>query len=127
MVATRLGMSTDSEDVPQTAKEGKPITAQTPSSVHEDSEKAMTGRMPLTSERSVSQVQGSESWKGRMSGAKDGCPERGTLWSRIGPKKGRQHGEDLRRAAMTGCLCYRERTRRSSDNFSMKGSQSHLQ
>ena len=60
MAAIRLGMSTDSEDVPQTAKGGNPITAQTPSSVQEDSNKAVTGRMPLTPERSVSQVEGSE-------------------------------------------------------------------
>ena len=59
MAATRLGMSTDSEDVPLTAKGGESITAQTPSSVHEDSEKAVIGRLPLTSERSVSQVEGS--------------------------------------------------------------------
>ena len=38
MAAARLGTSTDSEDVPQT---------ETPSSVHEDSQKAATGRMPL--------------------------------------------------------------------------------
>ena len=70
MTATRLGMSTDSEDVLQTAKGGKPITAQTPSSVQEDSDKAVTGRMPLTSERSVSQVEGSENVKGQMSAAR---------------------------------------------------------
>ena len=49
MAAARLGTSTNSEDVPQTAKGEEPITAQTPSSVLEDSEKAATGRMPLTS------------------------------------------------------------------------------
>ena len=90
MTATRLGMSTDSEDVPQIAKGGKPITAQTSSSVHEDSEKAVTGRMPLTPERSVSQVEGSESWKGQMSAARDsvepnrsekGSPARRRPWS----------------------------------------------
>ena len=69
MDATRLGTSTDSEDVPQIAKGGEPITAQTPSSVREDSEKAGTGRMPLTSERSVSQVEGSGNEKGQMSAA----------------------------------------------------------
>ena len=46
------------------------MTAQTPSSVEEDSEKAVTGRMPLTSERSVSQVEDSESLKGQMSAAR---------------------------------------------------------
>ena len=46
------------------------MTAQTPSSVEEDSEKAVTGRMPLISERSVSQVEGSESLKGQMSAAR---------------------------------------------------------
>ena len=46
------------------------MTAQTPSSVDEDSEKAVTGRMPLTSERSMSQVEGSESLKGQMSAAR---------------------------------------------------------
>ena len=82
MAATRLGMSTDSEDVPQTAKEGKPFTAQTPSSVQEDSDKAVTGRMPLTSERSVSQVEGSEILKGQMSAARSSAksdrPEKGS-------------------------------------------------
>ena len=76
MAATRLGMSTDSEEKPQ-------ITTQTPSSVKEDSEKAVTGRMPLTSERSVSQVEGSESLKGHMSvargSAKSNRPEKGSL------------------------------------------------
>ena len=80
--AIRLGMSADSKDVPQTAKGGNPITAQTPSSVHEDFEKAVTGRMPLTSERSVSQVEGSESWKGQMSATRDSVepnrPEKGS-------------------------------------------------
>ena len=33
MAAARLGMSTDSDDVPQTAQGGEPIVAQTPSSV----------------------------------------------------------------------------------------------
>ena len=70
MAATRLGTSTDNEDVPQTEKGGEPITAQTPSSVHEDSEKAVTGRMPLTSERSVSQVEGSGNEKGQISAAR---------------------------------------------------------
>ena len=59
MAATRLGMSTDSEEVPQTAKGGEPRTAPTPSIVQEDYDKAVTGRMPLTSERSMSQVEGS--------------------------------------------------------------------
>ena len=71
MAAARLGTSTESQDVPQTAKRGEPITAQTPSSVHEDSQKAVTGRMPLTSERSVSQVEGSKKIKGQMSAARD--------------------------------------------------------
>ena len=71
MAVTKLGMSTDSEEVSQTAKGGEPRTAQTLSSVQEDSDKAVTGRMPLTSKRSVSQVEGSESWKGHMSAARD--------------------------------------------------------
>ena len=82
MAATRLGMSTNSEDVPQIAKGGEPITAQTPSSVHEDSGKAVTGRMPLTSERSVSQVDGSGNEKGQMSTARGSAesdrPEKGS-------------------------------------------------
>ena len=84
MAATRLGMSTDSEGVPQiTAKGGKPMTAQTPSSVKEDTEKAVTGLMPLTSERSVSQVEGSENLKAQMSTARGSAesnrPEKGSL------------------------------------------------
>ena len=71
MAAARLGMSTDSEEVPQTAQGGEPITAQTPSSVLEDTEKAVTGRMPLTSEKSVSQLEGSKFEKGQMSAARD--------------------------------------------------------
>ena len=82
MAATRLGMSTNSEDVPHIAKGGEPITAQTPSSVHEDSEKAVTGRMPLISERSVSQVEGSGNVKGQMSAARGSAesdrPEKGS-------------------------------------------------
>ena len=97
VAAIRLGMSKDSEEVPPTTskkekphdctdafecrgrlrksastncKRGKPMTAQTPSSVEEDSEKAVTGRMPLVSERSVSQVEGSEGLKGQMSAAR---------------------------------------------------------
>ena len=71
MAATRLGMGTDSEEVLQTAIiGGNPKTAQTPSSVYEDSEKAVTGRMPLTSERSASQVEGSENLKRQMSAAR---------------------------------------------------------
>ena len=70
MAATRLGMSADSEDVPLTAKGGEPGTAQMPLSVQEDSYKAVTGRMPLTSERSVSQVEGSGNVKGQMSAAR---------------------------------------------------------
>ena len=62
MAAARLGMSTDSEDVPQT---------ETPSSVDEDSQKAMTGRMPLTSEKPVGQLEGSKFEKGQMSTARD--------------------------------------------------------
>ena len=71
MAAGRVGTSMDSEDVPQTAEGGEPTTAQTPSSVHEDSRKAGTGRMPLTSEGSVSQVEGSKKLKGQMSAARD--------------------------------------------------------
>ena len=82
MATIRLGMGTDSEEVPQiTAKGGKPMTTQTPSSVEEDSEKAVTGRMPLTSERSVSLVEGSESLKGQVSAARGSTesnrPEKG--------------------------------------------------
>ena len=73
MAAVRLGTGTDSEDVPQT---------ETPSSEHEDSQKAVTGRMPLTSERSVSQVEGSKIEKGQMSAARDSAesdrPEKGS-------------------------------------------------
>ena len=64
MAAARSGTSTYSEDVPQIAKGGEPITVQTPSSVHEDSQNAVTGRMPLTSERTVSQVEGPKIEKG---------------------------------------------------------------
>ena len=83
MAATRLSMSTDSEEVPHiTAKREKPMTAQTPSSIKEDSEKAVTGRMPLTSERSVSQVKGSENLNGQMSAARgseeSNRPEKGS-------------------------------------------------
>ena len=56
IAAARLDTSIDSEEVPQ--------TAQTPSSVSEDSRKAVTGRMPLTSE-------GSKIQKGQMSAARD--------------------------------------------------------
>ena len=115
MAAARLGMSTDSEEVPQTAQGGEPITAQTPSSVLEDIEKAVTGRMPLTSEKSVSQLEGSNL-------RRDRCPQRETLRSRIV-----QRGEGLRQAARTGCPRCSERTRRSSENVSMKGRQSHRQ
>ena len=62
MAAARLGTSTDSEDVLQT---------ETPSSVPEDSQKAVTGRMLLTSEKSVSQLEGSKIEKGQMSTARD--------------------------------------------------------
>ena len=82
MAAARLGTNTDSEDVPQTAKRGEPMAAQTPSSVPEDSQKAVTGHMPLTSERSVSQVEGSKIEKGQMSAARDSAesdrPEKGS-------------------------------------------------
>ena len=77
MAAARLGTSTDSEDVPQT---------ETPSSVDEDSQKAVTGRMPLTSEKSVSQVEGSKIEKGQMSAAQDSAE-----WDRLtrrGPASG---------------------------------------
>ena len=56
MAAARLDTSIDSEEVPQ--------TAQTPLSVSEDSRKAVTGRIPLTSE-------GSKILKGQMSAARD--------------------------------------------------------
>ena len=62
MAAARLDTSTDSVYVPQT---------ETPSSVHEDSQKAVPGRMPLTSEKSVSQPEGSKFEKGHMSAARD--------------------------------------------------------
>ena len=82
MAATRLDMSTDSEDVHLIAKGGELRTAQTPSSVQEDSDKAVTGRMPLTSERSVSQVEGSGNVKGQMSAARGSAesdrPEKGS-------------------------------------------------
>ena len=71
MTAARVGTSMDSENVPQTAEEGEPTTAQTPSSVEEDSRQARTGRMPLTSDGSVSQVEGSKILKGQMSAARD--------------------------------------------------------
>ena len=71
MAAARVGTSMDNEDVPQTAEGGEPTTAQTPSSVEEDSRKAVTGRMPLTSEGSVSQVEGSKILKGQMSAERD--------------------------------------------------------
>ena len=60
MAAAKLDTSIDSEDVPQTAR--------TPSSVSEDSQNAVTGRMLLTSEESKR------------------CPPRGTLRSRIGQR-----------------------------------------
>ena len=64
MAAARVDTSINSEGVPQTAEEGgEPMTALTPSSVSEDSRKAVTGRMPLTSEGSVSQVEGSKKLK----------------------------------------------------------------
>ena len=82
MAAARLGTSTDSEDVPQMAKEGEPTTAQTLSSVPEDFQKVVTGRMPLTPERSVSQVEGSKIEKGQMSAERDSAeserPEKGS-------------------------------------------------
>ena len=62
MAAARLGTSTDSEDALQT---------ETPSSVPEDSQKAVTGRILLTSEKSVSQLEGSKIEKGQMSAARD--------------------------------------------------------
>ena len=68
MAAARVGTSMKSEEVPQTAEGGEPTPAQTPSSVHEDSRKAGSGRMPLTSEGSVSQVEGSTFEKGQMAG-----------------------------------------------------------
>ena len=47
------------------------MTAQTPSSVSEDSRKAVAGRMPLTSEGSGSQVEGPKFEKGQMSASRD--------------------------------------------------------
>ena len=61
MAAARLGASMDSEDVPQN---------ETPSSVDEDPQKALTGRMSLTLEKSVSQ-EGSKFEKRQMSTARD--------------------------------------------------------
>ena len=94
MAAIRLGMSTDSKKVPQTAKGGKPRTAQTPLSVQEDSDKAVTGRMPLTSERSVSHMEGSENLKGHMSAARgfaeSNRPEKGSPARRT-PSSGSEH------------------------------------
>ena len=53
-----------------------------PSSVQEDSDKAVTGRMPLTSERSVSQVEDSGNVKGQMSATRGSAesdrPEKGS-------------------------------------------------
>ena len=70
--ATRVGTSIAGEDAPQTAKEGgEIITAQTPSSVPEDSQKAGTGRMPLTSDGSGSQVEGPKFEKGQTSASRD--------------------------------------------------------
>ena len=94
MAAARLGMSTDSEDVPQTAQGGEPITAQTPSSVLEDIEKALAGRMPWTSEKSASQVEGSKIEKGQMSAARDSeesdRPKKGSP-ARRGPASGSEN------------------------------------
>ena len=67
MAVARVGTSMDSEDVPQTAEGGEPTTAQTPSSVQEDSRIAVAWSMPLTAEGSVSQVEGSKFEKGQMS------------------------------------------------------------
>ena len=70
--ATRVGTSIAGEDAPQTAKEGGDLmTAQTPSSVPEDSRKAGTGRMPLTSDGSGSQVEGPKFEKGQTSASRD--------------------------------------------------------
>ena len=71
MAAARSGTSIDSEDVPQTAEGGEPLTAQTPSSVDEDSRKAGAGHIPLMSEGSGSQVEGSKFEKGKMSASRD--------------------------------------------------------
>ena len=83
MAAIRTGMSKNSAEVPPiTVKGEKPMTAQTPSSVEEDSEKAVTGRMPLIWEMSVSQGGGSESLTGQMSAARGSTesnwPEKGS-------------------------------------------------
>ena len=79
MATIRTGMSKDSEEVPSiTAKGEKPMTSES----REDSEKAVTGRMPLISEMSVSQVEGSENLTGQMSAARGSTesnrPEKGS-------------------------------------------------
>ena len=76
MAAIRVGMSKDSEEVPPiTSKGEKPMTAQTPLSVEEDSENAVT-------ELSVRQMEGSESLKGQLSAARGSTesnrPEKGS-------------------------------------------------
>ena len=58
--AARVGTTIDSENVPQMTEGGEPTTAQTPSSGDGDSRKAGAGRMPLISEGSGSQVEGSK-------------------------------------------------------------------
>ena len=72
MAAARVGTGIASEDAPQTAEEGgEPMSAQTPSSVSEDVRKAGTGRMPLTSDGSGSQVEGLKFEKGQTSASRD--------------------------------------------------------
>ena len=70
--ATRGSTSIAGEDAPQTAREGGELsTAQKPSSVPEDSQKAGTGRMPLTSDGSGSQVEGPKFEKGQTAASRD--------------------------------------------------------
>ena len=71
MAAARVGTGIASEDVPQTAEGGEPLTVQTPSSVEEDARKAGTGRMPLTSEGSGSQGEGPKFEKEQTSASWD--------------------------------------------------------
>ena len=108
-------MSTDSEEVPQTAQGGEPITAQTPSSVLEDTKKAVTGRMPLTSEKSVSQLEGYKFEKGQMSTARDSAEsDRPT-------RRGSASGSEDRLSTL------QKEDAEEFGEFFMKGRQSHPQ
>ena len=69
--AARVGTGIASEDAPQAAEGGEPLTVQTPSSVEEDVREAGTGRMPLTSDGSGSQVEGPKFEKGQTSASRD--------------------------------------------------------